>query len=343
MEFLTIALDAMGGDHGPSVTVPASLNVMRAHKDLKIVFVGQKEILEPMLQEKGSDVSHQWEIHHASEVVMMDESPAQALRTKKDSSMRVAINLVAQGYASACVSAGNTGALMATARFVLKTLPGIDRPAITTAFPGRRPNRETRILDLGANVDTTAEQLYQFAVMGSVLAEAVSNIERPTVGLLNVGAEDIKGNEQVKKTAELLSRSPVVNYLGYVEGDDIFDGTVDVVVCDGFVGNVMLKACEGISRLIAETAKQEFSRNIYTKLGALFISPILRRLVKRIDPRRRNGATLLGLNGTVIKSHGSADEVAFAIAVKEAIVEARMNIPQLIRKKLDVAFEESNA
>ncbi|HLD16328.1 MAG TPA: phosphate acyltransferase, partial [Coxiellaceae bacterium] len=203
---------------------------------------------------------------------------------------------------------------------------------------GRRSNHETRVLDLGANVDTTAEQLYQFAVMGSVLAEA-DNIQNPTVGLLNVGEEEIKGNEQVKKTAELLTQSNIVNYVGFVEGNAIFDSTVDVIVCDGFVGNVMLKACEGISRLIANTAKEEFTRSFYTKMGAFFIRPILRRLVKRIDPRRRNGATLIGLNGTVIKSHGSADEMAFSIAIEEAIKQARRNVPQLIRKKLGIAFE----
>lgn len=219
----TISIDAMGGDIGPDVTVPAGLKALKEHSDLYLIFVGREEILAPLLEKKGADLSERWRIQHASEEVSMDESPSSALRSKKDSSMRVAINLVKEGQTQACVSAGNTGALMATARFVLKTLPGINRPAIITRFP-TEIDKEVRMLDLGANVDSTPEHLYQFAVMGSILTSAVENIERPAVGLLNIGAEEIKGNEVVKKAAELLSQTDAINYIGYIEGDDIFSG-----------------------------------------------------------------------------------------------------------------------
>ncbi len=337
---ITIAVDAMGGDHGPRVTVPAALSVLKKHPDLALIFVGQREVLEPLLarHEFGSRL----QIQHASELVSMDESVAVALRTKKDSSMRVAINLVKEGRAQACVSAGNTGALMATARFVLKTLPGIDRPAIMTSFP-MRTGKGARVLDLGANVDSTAEQLYQFAVMGSVVAAAVDNNPSPRVALLNIGKEEIKGNEQVKKTAELLSNNPAINYIGYIEGNAIFRGVADVVVCDGFVGNTMLKACEGISKLIAQYAKEEFQRSWLSKLQALICYPILKRLRARLDTRQYNGATLLGLRGTVIKSHGGADRIAFAYALEEAMVEVHKNIPQLICQQLGSVLDDPDA
>jgi len=332
----------MGGDHGPRILIPAALEVLKAHPDLHLILVGKEEVLAPLLKSRGASLSDRWSIQHASEEVEMDDLPSQALRTKKDSSMRVAINLVKEGRAQACVSAGNTGALMATARFVLKTLPGIDRPAIMTRFP-TQIGKEVRVLDLGANVDSSAEHLYQFAVMGSIVSAAVDNIDRPAVGLLNIGAEEIKGNEQVKQTAELLSQNDWINYIGYIEGDDIFSGVADVVVCDGFVGNIALKACEGISKLISRYTREAFRENWWSKLAAIPAMPVLQRLRKRTDPRRRNGATLLGLNGTVIKSHGSAKVMASAIAIEEAVLEVEKNIPELIHRKVSVVLDEEGS
>lgn len=327
----TIALDAMGGDHGPQVVIPAGLQVLKKHPDLRLIFVGKQEILQPLLAQSGADsFSQQWKIHHATEEVGMDESPAIVLRSKKDSSMRVAINLVKSGEALACVSAGNTGALMATSRFVLKTLPGIDRPAIMARFPTTRDNQEVRILDLGANVDSSAEHLCQFAVMGSVLARAVDNIPNPRVGLLNIGEEAIKGNEQVKQTAELLSNNKSLNYVGFVEGNTLFEGKVDVVVCDGFIGNVTLKAAEGVVQLIGRYMREAFAKNWLTRLAVLPALPILAALKRRLDPQRRNGAILLGLTGIVIKSHGRAGVLGFASAIEEAMLEMEKNIPALI-------------
>lgn len=327
----------MGGDYGPSVIIPASLQVLRQHTDLKLIFVGQEEQLRTLLSTEGADLTDRFEIKHASEVVAMNEPPSQALRFKKDSSMRVAINLVKEGIAGACVSAGNTGALMATGRFVLKMLPGIDRPAIITRFPSE-VGQEVRVLDLGANVECTAENLFQFAVMGSILTSAADNIEFPRVGLLNVGEEEIKGTEEVKQAAELLSKCKHINYIGFVEGDDIFTGVADVIVCDGFVGNVTLKACEGMLKLIIQNTKKAFMKNWLTRLSALPSIPVLKKLMKRMDPRLRNGATLLGLDGIVIKSHGGADKVAFASAIEEAIVEVEKNVPQRIREKIAIAL-----
>ena len=324
---LTIALDGMGGDIGPDVIVPAALRVLKTSGDaLRLILVGQEDVLSTCLTRLKAKGHPQIVIRHASQLVSMDESPAQALRVKKDSSMRVAINLVKQGDADACVSAGNTGALMATARFVLKTLPGIDRPAICTTLPTVRGH--VRVLDLGANVDSKAEHLLQFAVMGSVLA-AVNGIERPRVGLLNIGEEDIKGNEQVKEAARLLAISDL-NYIGFVEGDGIYLDDVDVVVCDGFVGNVALKSSEGVAKLIRYYMTQEFKRNLLTRLAGLVALPVLRSFSRKIDPRRYNGASLLGLPGIVIKSHGGADALAFANAIEVAMLEAKQAVPQRI-------------
>ncbi len=333
---ITIAVDAMGSDLGPKVAVSAALMVLENYPELRLILVGQQEVLEPLVAQ--SSLRSRLEIKHASEVITMEESVAVALRTKRDSSMRVAIKLVKEGRAQACVSAGNTGALMATARFILKTLPGIDRPAIMAVLP-TRSGREVRILDLGANVDSTPEQLYQFAVMGSIATKAVGTNSNPSLAILNIGEEQIKGNEIVKKTAELVSQNPDINYIGYIEGDDVFRGGADIVVCDGFVGNVMLKTCEGTSKLVSQFAKEEFMRTWWTRLIAFICYPILMRLRQRLDPRRYNGATLLGLRGTVIKSHGSADRIAFAVAIKEAMLEAEKNIPQLIQAHLGCAFD----
>ncbi|MGD8593639.1 MAG: phosphate acyltransferase PlsX, partial [Gammaproteobacteria bacterium] len=280
------------------------------------------------------------EIQHATQVVEMDDLPSHALRNKKDSSMRVAINLVKEGKAQACVSAGNTGALMATARFVLKTIAGVDRPAIIVLLPTIKGH--THVLDVGANVDSSAENLFEFAVMGSVLTSAVDDIDKPTVGLLNIGEEEIKGNERVKEAGRLLANSEL-NYIGFVEGDDIYKGTADVVVCDGFVGNVSLKTTEGVAQLIAHFVKQEFSKNIFTRLSALVALPVLKSLKKRIDPRRYNGASLVGLQGIVIKSHGNADKLSYAYAIREAVLEVKMNVPQRIRNQLETMLSARQA
>ncbi|MCF6324528.1 MAG: phosphate acyltransferase PlsX [Gammaproteobacteria bacterium] len=330
----------MGGDHGPVVTVPAALNALKKHRDLKLILVGDQAQLIAALQQQGGDVGECLIIQHASQQVAMDESPALALRSKKDSSMRVAINLVKDGTASACVSAGNTGALMATARFVLKTLPGVDRPAIISTLPAIKGH--THMLDLGANVDSTAEHLFQFAVMGSVLTSAVENIERPTVGLLNIGSEEMKGNERVKEAAQLLSNSNI-NYVGFVEGDDIFKGTVDVVVCDGFVGNVALKTCEGVARMLSRSLKEEFLRTPLTRIAALCAKPVLSAFRAKYDPRNYNGASFVGLTGIVVKSHGGADELSFETAIREAITEVEKDVPHLIGNQLELLLTRRQA
>jgi glycerol-3-phosphate acyltransferase PlsX len=335
---VTIALDAMGGDSGSAVVVPAAVRAIGQHPDVNIILVGDEGELTRELAAAGNGKhSSRLKIHHASQKVEMDELPSNALRNKKDSSMRVALNLVKEGVADACVSAGNTGALMATSRFVLKMLPGIDRPAICTSLPSITSH--TLMLDLGANVDCNAEHLFQFALMGSVLAEAVDGKTKPRVGLLNIGEEEIKGNEQVKEAAQLLSEN-MPNYAGFAEGDDIYMGTFDVIVCDGFVGNVSLKTSEGVAKMVAAFIKQEFTRNILTKLAALVAMPVLKAFRHRIDPRRYNGASLLGLRGIAIKSHGSADALAFANAIKVAILQVREDVPQRITAQLQ-AYKES--
>lgn len=327
----TIALDAMGGDEGHAVVVPAALRVLSELPALRLVLVGQREVLEPALSGVDGRLRSRIEIHHASERVEMDDLPSHALRAKKDSSMRVAVNLVKEGAAQACVSAGNTGALMAISRFVLKTLPGVDRPAIISALPCA--NGHTYMLDLGANVDCTAEQLFEFAVMGAALVRAVDNHPRPRVGLLNIGEEEIKGNERVREAAQLLAES-TLNYIGFVEGDDVYGGVADVVVCDGFVGNVALKTSEGVARFIADTVKREFARTPFNRLAGLAALPALKGLKARIDPRRYNGASLVGLQGIVVKSHGGADAFAFANAIRIANVEVDKAVPDKIRDGL---------
>lgn len=333
---ITIALDAMGGDYGPSVVVPAALNILEQEQHLKLILVGDRESLVQTLGNNGVTDSKRLIIRHATQQVAMDERPSQALRGKKDSSMRVAINLVKEGVANACVSAGNTGALMAIARFVLKTLSGIGRPAIITALP--TITGHSHVLDLGANVDVNSQNLFEFAVMGSVLASAVDNKEKPTVGLLNIGEEEIKGNEQIKGAAALLSNS-ILNYVGFVEGDDIYKGTVDVVVCDGFIGNIALKTSEGVAQMISHYLKQEFSRNFFSRMAAFISQPVLKSFRDKIDPRHYNGASLVGLQGIVIKSHGGADVLAFAMAIKEAILEVSKAVPQRINNQLEAILK----
>jgi len=329
---ITLAVDAMGGDHGPSVTIPASINALSKYDQLHIILVGDKELIQTELQ-KNKYTNTRLSIQHASEVVEMDESPQSALKNKKDSSMRVAINLIKEEKAQACVSAGNTGALMATARYVLKMLPGIDRPAIASSLPSQKGT--TYMLDLGANTDCTAENLLQFAVMGAMLVSSVTGNPKPSIGLLNIGSEDIKGNEVVKQAGELLRRSHL-NFYGNVEGNDIFKGTTDVVVCDGFVGNVALKSAEGIAKLMGRFLTQEFKRNWITKSMAFVSLLVLNRFKKRLDPRRYNGASFLGLKGIVIKSHGGADSYSFFYAIRTAIEESKNNVLENIQKQLEL-------
>jgi glycerol-3-phosphate acyltransferase PlsX len=329
---ITLAVDAMGGDHGPKVTIPASINALSKYDQLHIILVGDKELIQTELQ-KNKYTNSRLTIQHTSEVVEMDESPQSALKNKKDSSMRVAINLIKEDKAQACVSAGNTGALMATARYVLKMLPGIDRPAIATSLPTQKGT--TYMLDLGANTDCSAEHLLQFAVMGAMLVSSVTGNSKPSVGLLNIGSEDIKGNEIVKEAGELLRRSHL-NFYGNVEGNDIFKGTTDVVVCDGFVGNVALKTAEGIAQLIGQFLTQEFKRNWITKFMAFVSLFILNRFKKRLDPRRYNGASFLGLKGIVVKSHGGADSYSFSYAIQTAIEASKSNILEKIQKQIEL-------
>lgn len=328
-----VALDAMGGDFGIEVTVPAALEALRQHRHLEIILVGRQEALEEALaQHPLAEERSRLRLVHASEVVGMDELPSRVLRNKKDSSMRRAIELVAEGEAQACVSAGNTGALMALARHVLKTLPGIDRPAILVTLPTARGR--THILDMGANVDCSADHLFQFAVMGYELVRAVEGIESPKVGLLNIGEEEIKGNEQVRRAFRRLTNANL-NFIGYVEGNDIYTGDVDVVVTDGFVGNVVLKASEGLAQFFGEAIRREFERDLLGRIAALFAAPILKRFCRRFDPRRYNGASFLGLQGIVIKSHGNADCFALARAIETAMREIEMQVPKRIATLLE--------
>lgn len=335
----TFALDAMGGDHGPGVVVPSALRFLGERQDCRLILVGREEAIAAHLP-RSAEGDERVHVRHASQEVAMDELPSKALRGKKDSSMRVAIDLVKQGEADACISAGNTGALMATARFVLKTLPHIDRPAIITAIPAL--NGQTHMLDLGANVDCTAEHLFQFAVMGSELVRAVQGLPMPRVGLLNIGEEEIKGNDQVRAAHELLAASSL-NYVGYVEGDDIYLGDVDVVVSDGFVGNVALKASEGVATLIAQMLKRRFGRNLLSRLSGLVALPVLRGFRNDVDPRRYNGASLLGLRGIVIKSHGGADELAFEHALRIADQEVRSRVIARIEREVEAHLGEARA
>jgi glycerol-3-phosphate acyltransferase PlsX len=330
---ITLAVDAMGGDHGVEVVVPACIRAAKKNPDLKLVLVGVQDKVSAVLKKHGALSSNQLSIVHASELVGMDELPSHALRNKKNSSMRVALNLVKDGQAQACVSAGNTGALMATARYVLKTLPGIDRPAIISKVPTLK--NKTWVIDLGANVDSCAEHLFQFAVMGSALIQAIEKKPNPSIALLNIGVEEIKGNDQVKRTAHMLAECSLMNYVGYVEGNHFYTGDVDLVVCDGFVGNVALKASEGLAHLLLTVLKESFKKNIVTKMVGLSALPILNRVKKRLDPSRHNGASMLGLNGIVVKSHGGANELGFEVAIEQAILEVKNNAVDLVRDKIN--------
>ncbi|OZB75418.1 MAG: phosphate acyltransferase [Halothiobacillus sp. 14-55-98] len=332
-----IAIDVMGGDHGPVVTLAAAAQFLRVHPSVALLLVGDETLVRSQMSAHGLVEGEHIQVVHAPEVVEMAESPAVALRTKKKSSMRVAVDCVRDGSAQAAVSAGNTGALMATAKFVLKTLPGIERPAICTALPSCKGH--THVLDLGANVECNADHLFQFAVMGSVLVEAYDDNPAPRVGLLNVGAESIKGNDTVKAASALLENGPI-NYIGFVEGDDIYKGDVDVVVCDGFVGNVALKTSEGLAKMITQFLREEFGRGLLSKLAAVLALPVLKRLKNRLDPGRYNGASFLGLQGIVIKSHGGADVSAFASALGVALREIEKDVPRRIDQRLGQLLNE---
>ena len=331
---VTLAIDCMGGDHGPAVTVPAALRFLESNPAAGVILVGRREAIDAELRRRGTPPPGRVAVRHAAEVVAMDESPATAVKRKKDSSMRVAIDLVKAGEAHAAVSAGNTGALIETAHFVLRTLPGIDRPALVSVLPTLKG--QTYMLDLGASPDCRAEHLLQFAVMGAILVSAVERRERPRVGLLNIGAEAIKGNQIVKQAADLL-RASELNFAGNVEGDGIFRGEVDVVVCDGFVGNVALKTSEGLARMMGTFLREEFTRNPLRRVAALFAWPAIAAFRRRVDPRRYNGATLLGLKGVVVKSHGSADRLAFCRAIERAAEEVRGGVLERITERLAVA------
>ena len=332
MKSKIIALDAMGGDHGPKVTVPAAKRALSEIPGIQLVLVGDETQLKEELQKLGLLNEARISIQHASEVVAMDEAPALALKKKKDSSMRVAINLVKENKVQACVSAGNTGALMATSKFVLKTIPGISRPAICSTLPSITGH--THMLDLGANLECTPENLREFAIMGSVLAQSVDGLENPTVGLLNIGSEAMKGSDSIKKASQLIASSGL-NYQGFVEGDDIYKGSVNVVVTDGFAGNVSLKTGEGLAALVNQVLRREFKKNLITKFAALVALPVLKAVRKILDPRRYNGASLLGLNGIVVKSHGGADTSSFFNAIKIASIEIEKDVPQRISQMVE--------
>jgi len=326
-----IAVDAMGGDHGPQVTVPACIDFLATNPGAELLLVGLEEPVRRELARHRAAQDPRITVVAATEVVGMDEEVRSAIRTKKHSSMRLAIDLVKDGRAQACVSAGNTGALMGTAKFVLKTLPGIDRPAICAVLPTR--TGQVYALDLGANADCTPEHLLQFAIMGSTLVKAMEGKANPTVGLLNIGSEEIKGNEVVKKASELLRAAPL-NFHGNVEGDDIYKGTTDVVVCDGFVGNVALKTSEGLARMLGDFLKEEYTRGVFSRIAAAISYPVIKRFRRRVDSRRYNGAALLGLRGIVVKSHGSADRLAFRTALDRAASEAGHGLNERIGEEV---------
>ena len=336
---IKVSIDASGGDYGMPVTIEAGINALSKYEDLQINFVGDSISIENELkkQRKSNLLKNRIDITHASEVISMDESPSNALRKKKDSSMRIAINLVKDGIADACVSAGNTGALMAIARFVLKTIDGVDRPAIMSSVP--TITGHNHILDLGANIDSKPETLLQFAIMGSIAVQHTENIQKPSIGLLNVGVEDMKGHEKIQATADLLKDSSL-NYQGFVEGDDIYKGVVDVIVCDGFEGNIALKASEGVANMVSHFIKESFNKNLLTKIVALFAKPVLKNFKAKIDPGKHNGASLLGLKGVVVKSHGNADVDSFLQAIKEAYLEAHAKITEKISEQLTQELED---
>ncbi len=322
----------MGGDYGPSVIIPAAISALQQHPDLYVYLVGPQQELQPYLKNTQS-YGDRLQVQHASEVIGMSERPSAALRRKPDSSMRKSLELVRDSKADACVSSGNTGALMALATVLIGTLPGIERPAITAELPNRKGS-VTNMLDLGANIDASAEQLSSFAVMGHVLSELVDGIENPRVALLNIGEETIKGRDSIKLAGDMLSNQSQIDYVGYIEANEIYDGSVDVIVCDGFTGNNVLKACEGITRFLYDQLKTEFSSGLWSRAVSALVWPLLKRFQRRINPDQYNGASLLGLREIVIKSHGSADSNATVFAINKAITEIERQVPQAIQDRV---------
>lgn len=336
---ISIAVDAMGGDFGPSVTVPAVMSEMRSEADFSVVFVGDRDAIGEQVARHEIDDPRRIRVEHADEVVEMTDAPAQALRSKRASSMRVAMNLLGSGEVGACVSAGNTGALMAISRYVLGTFPGIQRPAIIGQIP--TVYGSVHMLDLGANVDSSPLGLLQFGLMGSTFVKYMHGKPAPRVALLNNGTEDIKGTETVKAAAKLFAESEL-NYCGYIEGDGIYLEEVDVIVCDGFLGNIALKTSEGVSKLIQHAMKKEFDRNVLRRISGLLAMPAIKGLRSQVDPRVHNGAALLGLKGVVVKSHGGADLVAYAAAVHKAVSEAKNDVAAKIGSDLSASLGAAN-
>ncbi|MCE9678363.1 phosphate acyltransferase PlsX [Shewanella sp. AS1] len=341
MTDLTLALDAMGGDIGPRVTVPATLQALRLYPFLNVILIGDNAQIEPLLSQCDSKLLSRIEVQHTTQVVKMTDRPVHALRNSKQSSMHQAIELVRDNRAHACVSAGNTGALMAIAKVLLKTLPGIDRPALVSCLPSIN-DKPVYLLDLGANVSCCSETLFQFAVMGSVLCEAVDKNASPKVALLNVGIEEIKGNDQVQQASQLLQLCPRLNYTGFIEGDNIYSGEVDVIVCDGFVGNITLKTSEGIARLLVHQLKKGLTQGFFVRLMAKLIAPQINNVLNQMNPDHYNGASLIGLRGIVVKSHGSADEAAYLQAISLAVTEAQRRLPKMIEERLESILLDIN-
>lgn len=340
MASIQLSIDAMSGDHGLATTIPATIRAAKDDPKTDFILVGDQDVITQYLVSSSNLLPENIRIHHASEIVSMDELPSLALRNKKDSSMRVAIDLVKTGESHAAISAGNTGALMATARYVLKMIPGIDRPAIIAALP-TFTGKPAYMLDLGANVNCSAEQLLQFAVMGSIVVEAIDGVQIPKVQLLNIGEEEIKGNILVQAAAQLIKQHPQINYQGFIEPDKIFQGFADVIVCDGFVGNSVLKTAEGIAKLTGKILKQEFQSSFLNKLRGLISRTVLKNAYKKLDPDVHNGSPLLGLKSTVIKSHGSANAKAFYHAIMQARKAVKHQLPDRIAKGLESLKQDS--
>lgn len=345
---MKIAIDAMGGDIGCKVTVPAALNALERHKNLELILVGDEEAIKRVLSAderyKNNDtIINRLTIKHASQQILMDESPSRALRSKKDSSMRVAINLVANHEAEACVSSGNTGALVAISRFVLKMIHGVSRPAISTHFPTINKRNNTNVLDLGATIEAKAKDLVELAIMGSVLSSVVDKVEQPKVALLNIGTEEIKGNDQIKEAANLLMNNPHINYVGFIEGNELFKGEVNVVICDGFTGNVVLKTIEGAMKLVSSLLKNSVLSSIITKIYAFLALPLFKRMYRELEPNKYNGASLVGLNGIVVKSHGGTDINGFTNSIDKAVIEVQNRVPQRIRAKIEEIIQDSQS
>ena len=341
MTAISIAIDCMGGDFGPSVMIPAACEALDKHSNLSLILCGTEPEISSELDKTSYRESQRIVIKEAKQTILMSDKPSQALRKRKDSSMAIALTSVADGKAQACVSAGNTGALMALSRYILKMIEGVDRPAIISALPTELGH--TRLIDLGANVDCSAQHLYQFALMGSAMVAAIEHISQPSVGLLNIGSEDTKGNEQTRATAELLQQSEYINYRGYVEGNDVYRGAADIIVCDGFVGNVLLKASEGISHLLSNSLQKEFERSFLTRLLSVIVSPVLKAFKKAVNPDQYNGASFIGLQGIVIKSHGGANHLATVAAIEEAINEIENNVPTKIKNQLEQQLRQQNS